>query len=143
MSALSYFRRSVVAFPLAALAALAMFVISEVSYQDATSALDSLGERATARNRLNQVAKSLLDAETGQRGYLLSNRQDYLTPYRDAQDGLIRLGVRAPGGEVKKLEFHVSEGGDSATARWTQPPGSTMELVTPHGTKFVPSVPCP
>ena len=45
MSHLSYFRRSVVAFPLAALAALAMFVISEVSYQDATSSLDSLGER--------------------------------------------------------------------------------------------------
>ena len=88
MSALSYFRRSVVAFPLAALAALAMFVISEVSYQDATSALDSLGERANARNRLHQVAKSLLDAETGQRGYLLSNRQEYLNPYRDAQDGL-------------------------------------------------------
>ncbi|MCE9661645.1 MAG: CHASE3 domain-containing protein [Burkholderiales bacterium] len=88
MSPLSYFRRSVVAFPLAALAALAMFVISEVSYQDATSALDSLGDRATARNRLNQVAKSLLDAETGQRGYLLSNRQAYLDPYRDAQDGL-------------------------------------------------------
>jgi signal transduction histidine kinase len=88
MSALSYFRRSVVAFPLAALAALAMFVISEVSYQDATSSLDSLGQRAAARNRLNQVAKSLLDAETGQRGYLLSNRQEYLAPYRDAQDGL-------------------------------------------------------
>jgi len=85
---LSYFRRSVVAFPLAALAALAMFVISEVSYQDATSSLDSLGQRAIARNRLNQVAKSLLDAETGQRGYLLSNRQEYLNPYRDAQDGL-------------------------------------------------------
>jgi signal transduction histidine kinase len=88
MSALSYFRRSVVAFPLAALAALAMFVISEVSYQDATSSLNSLGERANARNRLNQIAKGLLDAETGQRGYLLSNRQEYLTPYRDAQDGL-------------------------------------------------------
>jgi len=88
MSPLSYFRRSVVAFPLAALAALAMFVISEVSYQDATSSLDSLGERATARAHLNQVAKGLLDAETGQRGYLLSNRQEYLNPYRDAQDGL-------------------------------------------------------
>jgi signal transduction histidine kinase len=88
MSPLSYFRRSVVAFPLAALAALAMFVISEVSYQDATSSLDSLGERAAARNRLNRVAKGLLDAETGQRGYLLSNRQAYLEPYRDAQDGL-------------------------------------------------------
>ena len=88
MSPLSYFRRSVVAFPLAALAALAMFVISEVSYQDATSALDSLGERATARSHLHQVAKSLLDAETGQRGYLLSNRPEYLAPYRDAQEGL-------------------------------------------------------
>ncbi|MEO5881643.1 MAG: CHASE3 domain-containing protein [Caldimonas sp.] len=88
MSPLSYFRRSVVAFPLAALAALAMFLISEVSYQDATSSLDSLGDRATARTRLSEVAKSLLDAETGQRGYLLSNRQEYLDPYRDAQDGL-------------------------------------------------------
>jgi len=88
MSPLSYFRRSVVAFPLAALAALAMFIISEVSYQDATSSLDSLGGRATARIQLTKVAKSLLDAETGQRGYLLSGRQEYLAPYRDAQEGL-------------------------------------------------------
>ena len=88
MKPLSYFRRSVVAFPLAALAALAMFVISEVSYQDATSSLDSLGDRATARANLNVVAKSLLDAETGQRGYLLSSREEYLAPYRDAQEGL-------------------------------------------------------
>ena len=89
MSPLSYFRRSVVAFPLAALAALAMFVISEVSYQDATSSLDSLGDRALARSHLHQVAKSLLDAETGQRGYLLSGRPEYLAPYRDAQEGLV------------------------------------------------------
>ena len=90
MKALSYFRRSVVAFPLAALAALAMFVISEVSYQDATRSLDSLGARGTARNNLNVVAKSLLDAETGQRGYLLTSRSEYLAPYRDAQEGLRR-----------------------------------------------------
>ena len=88
MKPLSYFRRSVVAFPLAALAALAMLVISEVSYQDATGSLDSLGNRADARNNLNTVAKSLLDAETGQRGYLLTSRTEYLAPYRDAQDGL-------------------------------------------------------
>ncbi|MEP7303591.1 MAG: CHASE3 domain-containing protein [Caldimonas sp.] len=88
MKPLSYFRRSVVAFPLAALAALAMFVIGEVSYQDATTSLDSLGDRGAARNNLNIVAKSLLDAETGQRGYLLTARPDYLAPYRDAQDGL-------------------------------------------------------
>ena len=88
MSPLSYFRRSVVAFPLAALAALAMFVISEVSYQDATSSLDSLGDRAVARTRLNQIAKSLLDAETGQRGYLLSSARSISLRIGDAQDGL-------------------------------------------------------
>ena len=85
MKPLSYFRRSVVAFPLAALAALAMFVISELSYQDATHALDSLGNRGMARSQLNTVAKSLLDAETGQRGYLLTNRPSYLEPYHQAQ----------------------------------------------------------
>ncbi len=88
MKPLSYFRRSIVAFPLAALAALAMFVIGEVSYQDATSSLDSLGDRGVARNNLNVVAKSLLNAETGQRGYLLTSRPEYLAPYRDAQEGL-------------------------------------------------------
>jgi signal transduction histidine kinase len=117
MSALSYFRRSVVAFPLAALAALAMFVISEVSYQDATSALDSLGGRATARNQLNQVAKSLLDAETGQRGYLLSNRPDYLTPYRDAQEGLREA--------TDWLKNHYA--GDPAKAKLMQELGAAVE----------------
>jgi signal transduction histidine kinase len=88
MKSLSYFRRSVVAFPLAALAALAMFVISELSYQDATRALDSLGDRGKARSQLNIVAKSLLDAETGQRGYLLTDRESYLVPYQDAHETL-------------------------------------------------------
>jgi signal transduction histidine kinase len=88
MMSLSYFRRSVVAFPLAALAALAMFVISELSYQEATRSLDSLGDRGQARINLNLVAKSLLDAETGQRGYLLTSRPDYLAPYNDAQEDL-------------------------------------------------------
>ena len=84
MSFLSRFRRNVIAFPLAALAALAMFAISEASYQDATSSLDTLGERATARGKLNDLVKSLLDAETGQRGYLLTDRKEYLRPYHQA-----------------------------------------------------------
>jgi signal transduction histidine kinase len=90
MKPLSYFRRSVVVFPLAALAALAMFVISEVSYRDATRSFDSLGKRGAASLYLNDLAKSLLNAETGQRGYLLTSRDDYLAPYRDAQEGLRR-----------------------------------------------------
>jgi signal transduction histidine kinase len=85
MSLLSRFRGSVIAFPLAALAALAMLGISEASYQDATSSLDRLGERSTARSKLNDLVKSLLDAETGQRGYLLTERREYLRPYEQAQ----------------------------------------------------------
>ena len=84
MSFLSRLNRNVIAFPLAALAALAMLAISEASYQDATSTLDALGQRATARNRLNNLTKALLDAETGQRGYLLTRRKEYLRPYQAA-----------------------------------------------------------
>src|SRR3982750_248858 len=84
MSFLSRFRGPVIAFPLAALAALAMLAISEASYQDATSSLDTLGERATARGKLNDLVKSLLDAETGQRGFLLTERKEYLRPYPQA-----------------------------------------------------------
>ena len=80
MSFLSRFRRNVIAFPLAALAALSMLAISEASYQDATSSLDTLGDRATARGKLNDLVKSLLDAETGQRGFLLTDRKEYLRP---------------------------------------------------------------
>jgi signal transduction histidine kinase len=86
MSFLSRFRGHVIAFPLAALAALAMLAISEASYQDATSSLDKLGERATARAKLNSLVKSLLDAETGERGYLLTERREYLAPYAQGSD---------------------------------------------------------
>ena len=84
MSFFSRFRRNIVAFPLAAFAALAILAISEASYQEATGALDSLGERAAARTHLNDLVKGLLDAETGQRGFLLTERTEYLRPYRRA-----------------------------------------------------------
>ena len=84
MSFLSRFRGQVIAFPLAALAALAMLAISEASYQDATSSLDRLGERGTARAKLNDLVKAVIDAETGQRGYLLTDRTEYLKPYEQA-----------------------------------------------------------
>lgn len=81
---LAHFRSSAAAFPLAALAALAMFAISEASYQQSTDALDALGEHYTARVHLNTIARGLSDAETGQRGYLLTGRDEYLQPYRDS-----------------------------------------------------------
>ena len=72
-------------FPLASLAALAMFVISESSYQQATARFEQLGTQATARTTIQTLWRSLTDAETGQRGYLLTSRKEYLKPYAAAQ----------------------------------------------------------
>jgi signal transduction histidine kinase len=78
-------RGSPFAFPLAALAALAMFVISESSYQQASATLDSLGEMGTARTAIQTLWRNLTDAETGQRGYLLTKRVEYMQPYDKAK----------------------------------------------------------
>ncbi|MEO6409861.1 MAG: CHASE3 domain-containing protein [Burkholderiaceae bacterium] len=73
------------AFPLAALAALALFVISETAYRESSTALDKLGEMGAASQNIQVLWRSLLDAETGQRGYLLTGRKEYLEPYSAAQ----------------------------------------------------------
>jgi signal transduction histidine kinase len=78
------FRGSPFAFPLAALTALAMFFISEASYHEASESLDALGTMGQARIGLQNLSRSLVDAETGERGYLLTGRPEYLQPYTDA-----------------------------------------------------------
>jgi signal transduction histidine kinase len=80
----SRWQRRAFVLPLAALAALLALVINESAYQRSTNALQSLGERAAARQRINAVWRGLIDVETGQRGYLLTSRDDYLQPYRDS-----------------------------------------------------------
>jgi len=78
---ISRFRGSPFAFPLAALTALAMFFISETSYHQATSALGDLGTMGSARQSILELRRAMTDAETGQRGYLLTKRKEYLEPY--------------------------------------------------------------
>ena len=78
-------RGSPFAFPLAALAALAMFLISESSYQQASSTFEALGTQGTARSTIQVLWRSLIDAETGERGYLLTGRKEYLQPYTAAK----------------------------------------------------------
>ena len=85
MKLLPLLRGSPFAFPLAALAALAMFLISESSYQQATTTFDALGTQGLARSNVQTLWRSLTDAETGQRGYLLTGRKEYLQPYYQAQ----------------------------------------------------------
>jgi signal transduction histidine kinase len=85
---LSRIRRSPFALPLAALAALAMIFISETSYRQATTTLDELGAMAQARMNIQGLLRHMVDAETGQRGYLLTQRKDYLKPYSEALDDI-------------------------------------------------------
>ena len=81
---ISRLRGSPFAFPLAALTALAMFWISEASFQGASATLGALGERGDARTEIQTLRHLLTEAESAQRGYLLSGRKDYLQPYTDS-----------------------------------------------------------
>ena len=78
------FRRNPLLLTLAAAAAAVMLFISEGSYFRSVSTLNALGGMATARISLQGLERSVLDAETGQRGYLLTDRKEYLQPYENA-----------------------------------------------------------
>ncbi|RZI84367.1 MAG: histidine kinase [Rubrivivax sp.] len=80
MISLTQLKRSAYAFPLAALAALAMLFISEASYWQATDSMNDLSLMAQARAQIATLQRRLVDAETSQRGYLLTSRKEYLAP---------------------------------------------------------------
>jgi signal transduction histidine kinase len=74
-------RRSVLALPLATLAALTVVVINELSYERSMQALTTLEQRSLATVRIEVMLRRMLDAETAVRGYLLTGRRLYLAPY--------------------------------------------------------------
>ena len=74
----AWLRRSVLALPMAAVALLSVVVINELSHQRSAQALAKLEQRGHASARIEAVLRRLLDAETAQRGYLLTHRPVYL-----------------------------------------------------------------
>jgi len=76
-------RRTLV-FPLACAAALSMLFISESTYWQSVGTLDALGAMDGARGGVEGLQQSILDAESGQRGYLLTRRPADLQPYQKA-----------------------------------------------------------
>ncbi len=74
-------KRNRVILILAVMAALATVLISEAAYWRSVDRLNEVGEMAIARLNIQRLERSLLDAETGQRGYLLTQRKEYLEPY--------------------------------------------------------------
>jgi signal transduction histidine kinase len=77
-------KRSPFVLPLATLAAVGMIVISEGAYWQSTRSMRELGTNGTARLQLMNLSRRVVDAESGQRGYLLTGRTEYLQPYRGA-----------------------------------------------------------
>jgi len=76
--------RMAVSLLLAALAALALVGINEAGYRQSTRALADIDEAQQVRGTLNKILQNMLDAETGQRGFLLTGEASYRKPYDEA-----------------------------------------------------------
>ncbi|MDB5741930.1 MAG: multi-sensor signal transduction histidine kinase [Polaromonas sp.] len=70
-----------VSLPLAVLAAAFLIFINETSFQQSTTAIANLEHAQQTRSAINRLVRQVLEAETGQRGYLLTGDQRYLEPY--------------------------------------------------------------
>ena len=73
-----------ISLPFALLAALLLIGINEVGHKRSQDAVQAMSHGQQTRNAANRLLQSMLDAETGQRGYLLTGNEGYLEPYDQA-----------------------------------------------------------
>jgi signal transduction histidine kinase len=71
-------------FALAAITSLALLTIGETSYRRSVAALDHTQALYENRADVSRILRFTVDAETGQRGYLLTGRASYLEPYEES-----------------------------------------------------------
>ncbi len=88
--------RLFISFALAIGAALLLVGVNEFSYQRSRIAMGEMRQLMETRTTLQLLLRQLLDAETGQRGYLITGSEDYLKPYQ--------ASVGAIEGSLKQLE---------------------------------------
>jgi signal transduction histidine kinase len=72
-------RNSAFAFPLAAAVALGILAISETSYRDAIQSIERVEARQQARVASETVRRTLYEAKSAHRGFLLTGRGELLT----------------------------------------------------------------
>lgn len=70
-----------ISMPLAVLAAVLLFFINDINFDKSTAATVRIEEAAQTLGALNKLMANMIDAETGQRGYLLTREERYLEPY--------------------------------------------------------------
>lgn len=73
-----------ISLPLALLAACILIMINETGYNHSVVALKNMAQVQETRAAVNRLLQHMLDAETGQRGYLLTGEASYLEPYENA-----------------------------------------------------------
>jgi signal transduction histidine kinase len=99
---LSRARRALSAIPVVVLLPIVLLIlltlgaiwISEINYASFQRGIALLGEERTRIDLVNEMATVLLNAETAQRGYLLTAREEYLKPLDYATDQLPKLENR-------------------------------------------------
>jgi len=70
-----------ISLPLAVLAAIILIFINETGFRLSSQAITNIKEAQATRGAVNRLLQHMLDAETGQRGYLLTGDPEYLAPY--------------------------------------------------------------
>ena len=76
------------AFPLVLLAAGTLLLVSEFSYYGASDAVRATRQHVQASSDMRRVLQLITDAETAQRGYVLTGSPDFLEPYTTAIEAL-------------------------------------------------------
>ena len=80
--------KTLIGFLLAVVAVAIIALLSYQSLQMTTVTAANLTQSIEVLGRLQGLLSTLKDAETGQRGFLLTGEESYLTPYTDAKDAL-------------------------------------------------------
>ena len=77
-------RQMALSLPMALLAAMVLVGINETGHMRSQDAVQQMEFGLLARKNVSTLLQSMLDAETGQRGYLLTGDDTYLAPYNAA-----------------------------------------------------------
>jgi signal transduction histidine kinase len=77
-------RKMALSLPTALLAGMVLVGINETGYNRSQDAVEQMAYGLTTRKDVSTLLKNMLDAESGQRGYLLTGNASYLEPYDKA-----------------------------------------------------------
>lgn len=80
----SQIKRIAFSLPIAVFATVTLVAINEAGFRSSGNALEHMEQKQNMRNSVTQLLQSMLDAETGHRGYLLTGDDRYLEPYEQA-----------------------------------------------------------